>query len=233
MRLCVLRCGAVGEILTYLWGIGSNVFGAGKAAGDSAGGGEGVTGGRSVRWAGLFSFNTLPPPDWLLVRGTLFGFTGVGAEAAAEAAGSAGAGAIVVAVWMRCILALSLLFTLVAATIFAMSAEVGRPLADPGEMVSAGLPPAGCEVDPSSMPLGSGRDDAADGGGAEIGGGGGRAGRDEGVESSRVETNRLVRGAFGSPSKPMFLHAGSVFSVRPLNIFYRSRRLRVLIYAIF
>jgi hypothetical protein len=64
--------------LTYLWGIGSNGFGAGEAAGDSTGGGEGVTGGRPVRWAGLFSFNALPPSDWLLVRGTLFGFAGQG-----------------------------------------------------------------------------------------------------------------------------------------------------------
>jgi hypothetical protein len=98
MRLCVLRCGAVGENLTYLWGIGSNGFGAGETAGDSAGGGEGVTGGRPVRWAGLFIFKALPPPDWLLVRGTLFGFAGEGAEAAAGAAGGAGAGAVVVAV---------------------------------------------------------------------------------------------------------------------------------------
>jgi hypothetical protein len=68
----------VGENLTYLWGIGSNGFRAGEAEGDSAGGGEGVTGGRPVRWAGLFSFNALPPPDWLLVRGTLFRFAGAG-----------------------------------------------------------------------------------------------------------------------------------------------------------
>jgi hypothetical protein len=39
----------VGENLTYLWGIGSNGFGAGEAAGDSAGGGEGVTDRRPVR----------------------------------------------------------------------------------------------------------------------------------------------------------------------------------------
>jgi hypothetical protein len=91
MRLCVLRCGAVGGNLTYLWGIGSNRFGAGEAAGDSAGGGEGVTGGRPMRWADLFSFNALPPPDWLLVRGTLFGFARAGAEAAAGAVGGAGA----------------------------------------------------------------------------------------------------------------------------------------------
>jgi hypothetical protein len=169
----------------------------------------------------------LPPPDWLLVRGTLFGFAGAGAEAAA------GAGAVVVTVWMRCVPVLFLLFTLVAATIFATSAEVGRPPTAPGETVSAGLPPAGCGVDPRSMPSGSGRGGAADGGGAEIGGGGGRAGRDEGAESSRVETNRLVRGAFGSPSKPLFVQAGSGFSVRPSIFFYRSRHLRVLIYAIF
>jgi hypothetical protein len=84
--------------------------------------------------------------------------------------------------------------------------------------VSAGLPPAGCEVDPRSMPSRSGRGGAADGGGAEIGGGG-RAGRDEGAESSRAETNRLVRGAFGSSSKPSFVQAGSGFSVRP-SIFF-------------
>jgi hypothetical protein len=197
-----------------------------------------VTGGRPVRWVVLFSFNALPPPDWLLVRGTLFGFAGAGAEATAGAAGGAGAagdagaGAVVVAVWMRCVPTLFLLFTLVTATIFATSAEVGRPPAAPGETVSAGLPPAGCGVDPRSMPLGSGRGGAADGGVAEIGGGG-RAGRDEGAESSRAETNRLVRGAFGSPSKPLFVQAGSGFSVRPSNFFYRSRHLRVLIYAIF
>jgi hypothetical protein len=147
-------------------------------------------------------------------------------------AGGAGAGAVVVAVWMRYVPALFLLFTLVAATIFAMSAEVGRPLAAPGEMVSAELPPAGCGVDPRSMPSGSGRGGAADGGGAEIGSGG-RAGRDEGAESSRAETNRLVRGAFGSPSKPSFVQAGSGFSVWSSIFFYHSRRLRVLIYAIF
>jgi hypothetical protein len=157
MRLCVLRCGAVGENLTYLWGIGSNGFGAWEAAGDSAGGGEGVTGGRPVRWAGLFSFNALSPPDWLLVWGALFGFAGAGAEAAAGAAGGAGAGTVIVAVWMRCVPALFLLFMLVAATIFAMSAEVRRPLAAPGETVSVRLPPAGCGVDPRSMPSGSGR----------------------------------------------------------------------------
>jgi hypothetical protein len=141
-------------------------FGAGEAAGDSAGDGKAVTGGRPVQWAGLFSFNALPPPDWLLVRGTLFGFAGAGAV------GSAGAGVVVVAVWMRCVPALFLLFTLVAATIFAMSAEVGRPPAAPGETVSAGLPPAGCGVDPRSMPSGSGRGGATNGEGAEIGGGG-------------------------------------------------------------
>jgi hypothetical protein len=59
----VLRRGAVGENSTYLWGIGSNGFGAGEAAGDSAGGEEGVTGGRPGWWAGLFSFNALPPSD--------------------------------------------------------------------------------------------------------------------------------------------------------------------------
>jgi hypothetical protein len=180
MRLCVLRCGAVGENLTYLWGIGSKGFGAGEAAGDLAGGGEGVTGGRPMRWAGLFSFNALPPPDWLLVRGTLFGFARAGAEAAAGAAGDAGAaggagaGAVVVAVWMRCVPALFLLFTLMAATIFAMSAEVRRPPVALGETVSAGLPPAGYGVDPRSMPSGSGRGSATDGGGAEIGGGSSR-----------------------------------------------------------
>jgi hypothetical protein len=195
-----------------------------EAAGDSAGGGEGVTDGRPVQWAGLFSFNALPPPDWLLVRGTLFGFAGAGTEAAAGAAGGAGAGAVVVAVWMRCVPALFLLFTLVAATIFATSAEVGRPPTAPGETVSAGLTPAGCWVDPRSMPLGSGRGGAADGGGADIGGGGGRAGRDESTESSLAETNLLVRGAFGSPSKPSFVQAGSGFSVRPSNFFYRSHR---------
>jgi hypothetical protein len=192
----------------------------GEAAGDSAGGGEGVTGGRPVRWASLFSFNALPPPDWLLVRGTLFGFAGAGAKAAAGAAGDAGVGAVVVAIWMRCVPALFLLSTLVATTIFATSAEVGRPPAAPGETVSTGLPPAGCGVDPRSMPSGSGRGGAANGGGAEIGGGGGgRAGRDEGAESSRAETNRLVRGAFGSPSKPSLVQAGSGFSVRPSNFF--------------
>jgi hypothetical protein len=126
-----------------------------------------VTGGRLVRWAGLFSFNALPPQNWLLVRGTLFGFAEAGAEAAAGAAG-----AVVVAVWMRCVPALFLLFTLVAATIFAMSTKVRRPPAAPGETVSAGMPPAGCGVDPRSMPSGSGRGGAGDGGGAEIGGGG-------------------------------------------------------------
>jgi hypothetical protein len=179
-----------------------------------------VTGGRPVRWASLLSFNALPPPDWLLVRGTLFGFAGAGAEAAAGATGGAGAGAVVVAVWMRFVPALFLLFTLVAATIFATSVEVGRPPAALGETVSAGLPPMGCGVDPRSMPSGSGRGGAADGGGAEIGDGGGvRAGRDEGAESSRAETNRLVRGAFGSPSKPSFVQAGSGFLVRPSNFF--------------
>jgi hypothetical protein len=193
-----------------------------------------VTGGRPVRWAGLFSFNALPPLDWLLVRGTLFGFAGAGAEAAAGVAGGAGAGAVVVAVWMRCVSALFLLFTLMVATIFATSAEVGRPPAAPGETVSAGLPPAGCGVDPRSMPSGSGHGGAADGGGVEIGdGGGGRAGREEGAKSSSAETNRLVRGAFGSPSKPSFVQAGSGFSVRHSIFFYRSRHLRVLIYAIF
>jgi hypothetical protein len=169
----------VGENLTYLWGIGSNGFEAGEAAGDSAGGKEGVTSGRPVRWAGLFIFNALPPPDWLLVRRTLFGFAGAGAEAAAGAAGGAGttggawAGAVVIAVWMRCIPALFLLFMLVAATIFAMSAEVGRPPAAPGETVIAGLPPVGCGVDPRCMPSRFDRCGAADGGGAEIIGSGG------------------------------------------------------------
>jgi hypothetical protein len=135
---------------------------------------------------------------------------------------------------MRCVPALFLLFTLVAAIIFATSAEVGRPPAALGETVSAGLPPAGCGVDPRSMPSGSGRGGAAEGRGTEIGGSGdGRAGRDEGAESSRAETNRLVRGAFGSPSKPSFVQVGSGFSVRPSIFFYHSRRLRVLIYAIF
>jgi hypothetical protein len=94
------------------------------------------------------------------------------------------------------------------------------------------------------MPSGFGCGGAVDGGGAEIGGGGGgveisggsgggRAGRDEGAESSRADTNRLVRGAFGSPSKPSFVQVGSGFSVRPLNFFYHSRRLMVLIYVIF
>jgi hypothetical protein len=114
-----------------------------------------------------------------------------------------------------------------------MTAEVGRPPAALGDMVSAGLPPAGCGVDSRSMPSGSSRGGAVDGGGVEIGGGGGRSGRDEGAESSRAETNRLVRGAFGSLSKPSFVQAGSGFSVRPSNCFYRLRRLRVLIYAIF
>jgi hypothetical protein len=133
---------------------------------------------------------------------------------------------------MRCVPALFLLFTLVAATIFATSVEVRRPPAAPRETVSAGLQPAGCGVDPRSRPSGSGRGGAADGGGAENGDGG-RAGRDEGAESSHTETYRLVRGAFGSPSKPSFVQAGSGFSVRPSIFFYRSRRLRVLIYAIF
>jgi hypothetical protein len=65
---------------------------------------------------------------------------------------------------MRCVPTLFLLFTLVAATIFAMSAEVGRPPAAPGETVSTELPPAGCGVDLRSMPSGSGRGGAADGG---------------------------------------------------------------------
>jgi hypothetical protein len=117
---------------------------------------------------------------------------------------------------MRCVPTLFLLFTLVAATIFVTLMEVGRSPAVPGETVSAGLPPAGCGVDPRSMPSGSGRGGAADGGGVEIGGGGGgRAGKDEGAESSRAETNRLVRDAFGSSSKPSFVQAGSGFSVRP------------------
>jgi hypothetical protein len=121
---------------------------------------------------------------------------------------------------MRCVPGLFLLFTLVAATIFATSAEVGRPPAALGETVSVGLPPAGCGVDPRSMPSGSGHGGAADGGGAEIGGGGGgRVGRDEGAESSRAETNRLVWGVFGSPSKPSFVQARSGFSVRPSNSF--------------
>jgi hypothetical protein len=143
------------------------------------GGGGGLGGrrrgsdGRPVQWADLFSFNALPPPDWLLVWGTLFGFAGAGAEAAAGAAGGAGAGAVVVAVWMRCVPALFLLFTLMATTIFATSSEVGSPSAAPGEMVSARLPPAGYRVDPRSMPSGSGHGGAADGGGAEISGGGG------------------------------------------------------------
>jgi hypothetical protein len=172
----MLRCGAVGENLTCLWGIGSNGFEAGKAAGDSAGGREGVTGRRPVRWAGLFRFNALPPPDWLLVWGTLFGFAEAEAEAAAGAVGGAGAGAVIITVWMRCVPALFLLFTLMAATIFATSAEVGRPPTAPRETVSAGLPPVGCGVDPRFMPSGFGRGGAADSGDAEIGGsGGGRA----------------------------------------------------------
>jgi hypothetical protein len=135
----------------------------GEAAGDLAGGEEGVTsGGGAVREAGLFSFNALPPPKRTLVRGTLFGFAGAGAEAAAGVACGAGAGAVIDAVWMRCVPTLFLLFTIMAATIFAMSAEVERPPAVPGETVSAGLPPADCGVESRSMPSGSGRGEAAE-----------------------------------------------------------------------
>jgi hypothetical protein len=92
-----------------------------------------------MREADLFTFNALPPPERTLVQGTLFGFVGVGAAGGAGVAGGAGAGAVVDAVWMRCVPALFLLFMLVAATIFAKSVEVGRPPAAPGETVSVGL----------------------------------------------------------------------------------------------
>jgi hypothetical protein len=84
-----------------------------------------VAGGWPVRETGLFTFNALPPPERTLVRGTLVGFAGAGAAGGTGAAGGAGVGAVVDAVWMRCVPALFLLFTLMAATICATSAEVG------------------------------------------------------------------------------------------------------------
>jgi hypothetical protein len=125
---------------------------------------------------------------------------------------------------MRCIPALFLLFTLVAATIFAMSAEVGRPPAAPGETCSAGgLPPAACGVESRSMSSGSGR-----GGGGEAAGArksaavAAAAGEREGRKELKVlarKMDRLVWAAFGSRPKPSFLQAGHGFWVRP-SIFF-------------
>jgi hypothetical protein len=112
---------------------------------------------------------------------------------------------------MRCIPALFLLFTLVAATIFAMSAEVGRPPAAPGETVSAGLPPAGYGVESRSMSSGSGRGGAAEAAGAWKSA---AAGEREGTKELKLlacKMDRLVRAAFGSPPKPSFVQAGHRF----------------------
>jgi hypothetical protein len=156
-----------------------------------------------VREAGLFSFNALPPPERTLVRGTLIGFAGAGAEAAAGAACGARAGAVIDAVWMRCVPALFLLFMIVAATIFAMSAEVGRPPAAPGEMVSAGLPPAGCRVKSRSMPSGSGRGGAAEAAGARksVAAVGEREGTKE-LKLLACKMDRLVRAGLGRLQNP-------------------------------
>jgi hypothetical protein len=164
-----------------------------------------VAGGGPVREAGLFTFNALPPQERTLVRGTLFGFAGAGAAGGAGTAGGAGAGAVIDAVWMRCVPALFLLFTLVAATIFATSAEVGRPPAAPRVTCSAGLPPAGCGVESRSMPSGSGRGRGGGGcGGTEIGGGGGgRVGRDEGAEASRAQNGPSSMGRVRVASKTL------------------------------
>jgi hypothetical protein len=96
-------------------------------------------------------------------------------------------GAVVDAVWMRCVPALFLLFTLVAATILAMSAEVGRPPTAWEKHVA----PADCRQraaasnrGPCHRDLGAARGRGC--GGAEIGSG--RAGREEGAEGSRAQT---------------------------------------------
>jgi hypothetical protein len=158
-----------------------------------------------VQEAGLFTFNSLPPPKRTLVRGTLFGFIGAGA------AGGAGARAVVDAVWMRCVPALFLLFTLVAATIFAMSAEVGRPPVALGKTVSAGLPPVGCAVELRSMPSGSSHGGAAEAAGVRKSA---AVGEREGTKELKLlarKMDRLVRATFGSPPKPLFVQAGHGF----------------------
>jgi hypothetical protein len=113
---------------------------------------------------------------------------------------------------MRCVHALFLLFTLVAATIFATSVEVGRPPAALGETVSAGLPPAGCGVESRSMPSGSGHGGAAEAAGARKSAA--AAGEREGTKELKLlahKMDRLVRAAFGSPPKPSFVQAGHRF----------------------
>jgi hypothetical protein len=136
---------------------------------------------------------------------------------------------------MRCVPALFLLFTLVAATIFATSAEVGRPPAAPGETCSAGgLPPAGYGVELRSMPSGSRRGGGRGCGGAEIGGGGGgRAGREEGAEGSRAQNGQSSTGRVRVATETLVSAGRTQILGSALNFFYRFRRLRVLIDDIF
>ena len=149
--------------MTYLSGSGSHEFG--MASGDSAGGGEGVTG-FGVRRTDFFTFNALAPSDMVFGRGTLLDDR-AGPEAAtgadSTAVTKAGAGAVAGdgAGWTRWVPALFLFFTRwMAAMTSATSADVGSP-------------PAGCGVDWRSMPSESGRGGARKGGAAEIGGGDG------------------------------------------------------------
>jgi hypothetical protein len=85
------------------------------------------------------------------------------------------------------------------------------------------------------MPSGSGHGGAAEAAGARKSVAA-AAGDREGMKELKLlarKMDRLVRAAFGSPPKPLFVQAGHRFLVRPSNFFYCSCRLRVLIYAIF
>jgi hypothetical protein len=67
----------------------------------------------------------------------------------------------------------------------------------------------------------------------EIGGGGGRAGRDEGAEASRAQNGPSSMGRVWVASETLVSAGRTRILGSPSNFFYRSRHLRVLIYAIF
>jgi hypothetical protein len=136
---------------------------------------------------------------------------------------------------MRCVPALFLLFTLVATTIFVTSVEVKRLPVAPGETCSAGLPPAGCGVELMSMPSGSSHGGGKGGrgcGGAEIGGGGGRAGRDEGAKASHAQNGPSSTGCVWVASETLISVGQTRILGSVLKFFLPLPSFRVLIYDI-